>query len=150
MAETTGPYTVAGEAPSNERPAVLDLGEVLWQGDGIAIAVPSALVYTSGIELTIIGRRETPLAADIERSRETSKALAGLKVNGTPVSLLQGHSNPDGFTYRAWVPFVCHGSDLVFALTWPDIPSREYLITQQTVEAAVGNVIRLWPQTPGR
>jgi hypothetical protein len=44
------------EAPSNQLPALLDAGQLIWRGVDVAITATAFLVYTTGIEFQILGR----------------------------------------------------------------------------------------------
>jgi hypothetical protein len=111
--------------PDNEIPAVLAPG-VAWRGDGAVLAVPSLLVYTTGIELLVMYRTKATGRPSLAEARAAAP-LSGLTVNDRPVGALGGGYDDHGFTYRAWVPL--EGLDSVtFALDWPGIePARRHV-----------------------
>jgi hypothetical protein len=115
------------EPPENELPAVLATPDLDWRGDGIVLAIPALMIYTTGVYLLILYRTRRTQNRDIEHARATADRLRGLKANGRPVTLLGGEHRDYGFTYRAWVPFspdepdARPGDGLLFELEWPEV-----------------------------
>lgn len=150
---------LAHEPPVNEIPAVLATPELASQTDQIAMAIPSLLVYSTGIELLIICRyregRTAPSAGDrqdiahraTEQARQTADQLPRLiTVNAKPVEMLGGQSDKHGFTYRAWARFRPEhaGTDLVIGLSWPEIPAATVTVGAAQLADAVRRVVTLW------
>lgn len=130
--------------PENEVPTVIASG-IFWRSEGAVIAVPSLLVYTTGIELLIMYRVKDLQASGVEHVRATRDALRGLAANGRPVELLGGHYLDHGFTYGAWIRL--HDGDLEaginFSLEWPGFEPNAYRI--DGLRETTGRVIILWP-----
>jgi hypothetical protein len=150
----------AHEPPFSELPAVLATPDLVGRADHIALAIPSLLVYSTGIELLILcryreGRIDDPtedrqaLAHRLtESARDTSDQLPRLvTVNGTPVELLGGRSDRHGFTYRAWSLFRSEvdGTDLVISLSWPGVPTTTVTVDAPQLADVVQRVVTLWP-----
>lgn len=134
------------EPPANEIPAMVDT-DLSWRGDGIVIAIPSLLVYTTGVEPLIICRTRYGGMNDDEHSGASRERLRGLRANGIQVQLLRGYHQEHGFTYSAWVPFIRHGSrgpdyDLAFELEWPGIGSAAHSVSG--IAEAVRAAEALW------
>jgi hypothetical protein len=113
------------------------------------MAVPSLLVYTTGIELLILHRAKDRQSQGIERVRAVDDALRGLTANGRPVDLLGGEYLDYGFTQRAWVPFREGDVEggVTFTLEWPGIEPAGHRI--DGLREAVSRVIVLWPPRSG-
>jgi hypothetical protein len=141
----------AHEPPVNELPVVLGTPELAWRGDGIVFAIPSLLIYTTGVEILILCRTRYPQIKNIENARASADALRNLVANGMPVELLSGGERHEhGLTYRAWVSFASggldvRGGDLRFALEWPGVEPAEHQVPHIR-ELAAGAVI-LWELT---
>jgi hypothetical protein len=134
------------EPPPNELPAVL-APALTWRGDEIIMAIPSLLVYTTGVELLLICRTRAAQVRNTESVRATRAALRGLIANGRPVELQQGSGHEHGFTYQAWVAFehsqqADPSGDITFELDWPGIEPARHRVTGIR-EAAAGAVV-LW------
>lgn len=118
---------------------------VLWRSEEAVMAIPSLLVYTTGVELLIMYRVKGLQASDIEHVRATRDALRGLTANGRPVELLGGQHLDHGFTYGAWIRL--HDGDLEeginFSLEWPGFEPTTYRI--DGLRETTGRVIILWP-----
>jgi hypothetical protein len=143
--------------PDNELPAVIDMASS-WIGDGVAIAVPSCLVYSNGVLLTAIGRTRAQRSGDIhEAARLVRDGLEGrpdaqlfrLTVNGGRASLMGGQHHDYGWEHRLWKSFGEAGAveGLRIGLEWRDagIGCNEHQIGGETVSNAVARVITLWP-----
>jgi hypothetical protein len=134
--------------PENELPSALTPNpSIVWRGDGIAIAVPSLLAYTTGVWLLIICRTSDKQPRTTEHARASSEVLQGLTVNGHPVDLLGGEHTDHGFTYRAWAQFR-EGNDelgagIIFTLEWPGITPGEHHVGG--LLEATRQVVALWP-----
>jgi hypothetical protein len=141
--------------PENEMPAVLPAG-VSWHGDGIVVAIPVLLVYTTGTELLILcrarqsePRSEVPSGTkeSMERSQAIGDGLRGLRANGRPVELLRGAHGERGFSYRAWAAFLdgpgAAPADITFSLEWSGTENAEHRVTGISEAAAASEV--LWP-----
>jgi hypothetical protein len=134
--------------PENELPAVLaPRAAIMWRGDGIVIAVPSLLAYSTGVWLLILCRTRDEEPRAIEHTRATSDALRGLTANSRAVELLGGEYAEHGFTYRGWVQFHEDGSDfttgITFRLEWPGITPGEHHV--DGLQEATRQVVVLWP-----
>jgi hypothetical protein len=134
--------------PENELPSALTSGPgIVWRGDGIAIAIPSLLAYTTGVWLLIMCRTVDKQPRTTEHARASSEALQGLTVNGRPVQLLGGEYTDHGFTYRAWTQFrKGHdelGTGITFRLDWPGITPGEHHVGG--LLEATRRVVALWP-----
>jgi hypothetical protein len=151
----------AHEPPFSELPAVLATPDLVGRADHIALAIPSLLVYSTGIELLVLCRYREGRTVDrtedpqqvanrgIESARELADQLPRLiSVNTNPVELLGGRSDQHGFTYRAWAPFWTEdaGTDVVISLSWPGVPTATRTIEAAEVAAAMQRVVALWPQ----
>jgi hypothetical protein len=135
------------EPPANELPVVLATPDVMWRGDGIVVAIPSLLVYTTGAELVILCRTRQAHRRDFEYSRASVKGLQSLKANGIPVELLGGEHKEHGFTYRAWIPFSPDGAgipdgDITFELGWPEAEHTRHRVPG--VREIAGRAVILW------
>jgi hypothetical protein len=130
--------------PENEVPVVITSG-ILWRSEGAVMAVPSLLVYTTGIELLIMYRVKGSQTWDVEHVRATSDTLRGLTANGRPVELLGGQYLDHGFTYRAWIRSrerdLEEGID--FSLEWPGFEPTAHRIDD--LRETTSQVIILWP-----
>jgi hypothetical protein len=147
------------EPPDNELPGGLDLSEVRWLADGIALAIPSGLAYTSGVVLTIMCCTRQPRGANIhEAARAVRLGLSGQEneqglrftCNGRPVVLLGGQHGDYGFTYTAWVGFTRKPpGDLVMTLQWPGvgISKSDRRVAAEKLAQAAAEAIVLWPRT---
>ncbi len=151
----------AHQPPVNEIPAVLTTPELVSRADQIAVAIPSLLVYSTGVELLILCRyreeRTAPSGADpqqvanraTEQARETAGQIPRLiTVNTKPVEMLGGHSDAQhGWTYRAWSRFLpeAAGADLVVGLSWPGVLSVTVSVGAARLADAVRRVVTLWP-----
>lgn len=134
--------------PQNELPEVLATPGITWRGDGIAVAIPSLLVYTSGLELLIICRAKQTQVRDTQHAEATAERLRDLKANGHQVAMLGGEHYDHGFTYRAWFTFTWNGRDLIptgditFELGWPEVEHAEHRVAQ--VREAAARTVVLW------
>jgi hypothetical protein len=134
--------------PENELPVVLATPDVIWRGEEIVLAVPSLLVYTTGVELLIMCRAGQSQLRTIEHVRATAERLRDLKANGGQVGLLGGEYYDHGFTYRAWFTFAANGrdfipaGDLTFVLEWPEVERAEHRVPG--VRDAAGRAVLLW------
>jgi hypothetical protein len=134
--------------PATELPVALTTPDLMWRGDGIVLVVPSLLIYTTGIELTIMCRRTR--ATQPQSTEHVSDVAAtlprSLKANGYPIQLLGGQYTDHGFTYSAWVSFRPGDAsrDLVFALDWSGMPAAEHRIDAEAISGAVSRVAGLW------
>ena len=72
--------------PAHSLPVPVAAPEVVRRGDGIADAIPSLQVYTTGAELNIVYR----MARTAELSRQPGEALMRLTVNGRKLIPLGG------------------------------------------------------------
>ncbi len=137
--------------PRNEIPAALAT-TIRWRGEGIVIAIPSLLVYTTGAWMLILCRTVARQPATIENARAVMSKLRGLTVNGRPVDDLGGQHNDHGFAYQAWMMFRPEevGSDLVFALDWPEIAPAEHQVPATSITQAMRQATILWslPEHP--
>ncbi|HMH90979.1 MAG TPA: GrpB family protein [Streptosporangiaceae bacterium] len=134
------------EPPPNELPAVL-APALTWPGDEIIMAIPSLLVYTTGVDLLLIYRTRAEQPRDTENARATAAALRGLTANGRPVELQHGRHDEHGFTYRAWVPFehsqrADPSGDITFELDWPGIEPARHRVTG--IREAAAQAVVLW------
>jgi hypothetical protein len=133
--------------PANEVPAAVATPHIImWRGDGIAVAIPSLLAYTTGLEIQILGRLTEPQPRTIEHAQELSGILPRrLLADGRPVQLLGGDHNGHGFTYRAWVPFAggAAPAEITFTLDWPGIEESSHRVGRIT--AASNSAVTLWP-----
>jgi hypothetical protein len=143
--ENTGLIVSPGSGPpGSELPSVLATPALTSHGDGIVIAVPSLQVYSTGIELLVLGRARHGLGDVVPH-----KVLrSGLRVSGRPVGLLGGENTRASFTHRAWHMFrpgePGHG-DLILTLDWPGIEAAEHVIPAADLSAAAQRVTTLWP-----
>jgi hypothetical protein len=141
----------AHEPPVNELPVALGTPDLVWRGDGVVFAIPSLLVYSTGVEVLILCRSRSSQIRNMENARVSADALRNLVANGMPVELLSGGEHHEhGLTYRAWVSFAStgldvRGGDLRFALELPGVERAEHQVSQIR-EAAAGAVI-LWEVT---
>ena len=137
--------------PENELPCVLATPELIWRGDGIAVAVPSLQVYSTGVELQILGRF-TPHSQTLNDGRAVADALKGLTVSGRAAGLLGGQTTPGGFTYRGWraVRPGEAGWGLVLTLEWPGIAPAEHQVPAAAISDAITRVKQLWPAQPAQ
>jgi hypothetical protein len=133
--------------PENEVPFALATPDMMWHGDGTLIAVPSLLVYSTGVELLILGFSQRAWAGPMQDGLATAQALHGLTVSGRQIDLLGGHNTAHGFHHPAWRPFLpdLGGRDLVFALHWPDVEAAEHRVPAVSVADAISRVRTLWP-----
>jgi hypothetical protein len=131
--------------PENEIPRAVASSHVVWRGEGAVIAVPSLLVYTTGIWLLVIFRSRDRQPADIGDARATSEALRGLTVNGRSVDLLGGEHHGYGFTYLAWSQFRGDdaGAGADFGLQWPGVEPATHHV--DGIAEARSRVTVLWP-----
>jgi hypothetical protein len=138
---------LAPEPPVNELPAALATPDLVSRGDDIALAIPSLLVYTLGIELLIVCRYRSARTVDrTEDPQEIANRLPRLvTVNGRPVEVLGGQSDRHGFTYRAWAGLA--GKNFVVSLSWPGAPTTTWTVDQAEMADAVRRVLatRWWP-----
>ena len=138
----------SNEPPENELPAVLATPGLVWHGDGIVLAIPALMIYTTGVYLLILYRTRRTQIRDIEHARAAADRLRGLTANGRPVTLLGGQHRDYGFTYRAWVPFGTDerdplpGDGLVFELEWPEVHRATHQVTGVRLETA--KAVTLW------
>jgi hypothetical protein len=136
------------EPPENELPSVMATPELTWRGDGIVLAIPALMIYTTGIYLLVLYRTAHTQAKTIEHARTAADKLRELRANGRPVTLLGGEHRDYGFTYRAWIPFSSDNSAAVasdavtFELGWPDVDQMSHLIQRFREESA--RAITLW------
>lgn len=134
--------------PENELPVVLAPPEIMWRGDGIVMAIPSPLVYTTGVELLIMCRARQSQLTTIEHARPTAERLRDLKANGGQVGMLGGEHYDHGFTYRAWFTFAANGRDVIptgdvtFVLERPEVERAEH--REPGVRDAAGRTVLLW------
>jgi hypothetical protein len=152
----------AHEPPGNELPVALATPDLVSRGDDIALAIPSLLVYSMGIELLILGRYRHARTVDpaedrqaaanrfTESARERAEQLPRLvTVNGRPVELLGGQGNEHGFTDRAWARFhpEVARTDFVVSLSWPGAPTTTRTVDADAIADAVRRVLatRWWP-----
>jgi hypothetical protein len=145
--------------PGNELPAALATRDLVCRADDIALAIPSLLVYSLGIELLILGRYREAQTVDpsedrqaaanrlTESTRERADQLPRLvTVNGRPVELLGGQSDRHGFSYRAWAAGLA-GTNFVVSLSWPGAPTTTHTVLEAEIADAVRRVLatRWWP-----
>jgi hypothetical protein len=130
--------------PENEVPVAVATPNVQWRAEGTVMAVPSVLVYTSGIWLLVLFRTAAKQSRVPEEVAAQSNALHGLTANGRPVELLAGEHNDHGFTYSAWVEFIEDNlrTGIKFNLEWPGIQSGERRVSE--LMDARNQVITLW------
>ena len=139
--------------PENELPAALaPRPGIVWRGDGIAIAVPSLLAYTTGVWLLIQCRTRDKQPRTVEHTRATSDALRGLTANDHPVELLGGDHTDHGFTYRGWVQLHetsnNEATGITFKLEWPGITPGERHV--DGLLDATRQVVVLWSADDGQ
>jgi hypothetical protein len=130
------------EPPVNELPVVLATPDMIWRGDGIVVAIPSLLIYTTGAELLILSRTRHTQMRDIKYAQATGEALQGLRANGIPVELLGGEHHDHGFTYRAWIPFLAERGDITFDLEWPGVERATRRVPG--IREAAAKAVLLW------
>jgi hypothetical protein len=138
--------------PDNQVPAVLDVG-ALWTAEGAAVAVPYLLVYTTGVQLSILGRARHIVLNSHERARTIGQGLEGhdipqgprFRVSGSAAMLLGGEHEEHAFNYRAWV--VLPKDDMILSLAWPEagIAHAEHVVARQGIQEAADRVLVLWP-----
>jgi hypothetical protein len=100
--------------PDNELPATATLEPLTWRGPGVVIAVPQLLVYTSGVEATVLCLSQREWALDTrEMLDQVTRGINGksggptafrLGVTGTPLMELGGEHRERSFRHRVWVP----------------------------------------------
>jgi hypothetical protein len=145
--------------PGNELPVAIATPDLVSRADDIAVAIPSLLVYTIGIELLILGRyREARIVDPAEdhqaaanrltaATRERTDQLPRLVTfNGRPVELLGGQGDQHGFTYRAWAANLA-GRNFVVSLSWPGAPTTTHTVKGAEMADAMRRVLatRWWP-----
>jgi hypothetical protein len=151
----TGPVRSSGrifharhEPPEDELPAILATPWVVWRGDGIVLAIPALMIYTTGVYLLILYRTRYTQVRDIEEARAAADRLRGLKANGRAVTLLGGEHRGYGFTYRAWAEFstsegdALPGDSVSFELEWPEVDRAAHRV--EGVRHAAGKAVTLW------
>lgn len=160
MSERLAYLVAAHEPPVNELPAVIATPDLVSRGDRTAMAIPSLLVYSTGIELLIICRyrdgpppstedRQEAARQATERARYTADQLPRLiTVNMKAVEMLGGLHDRYGFTYRAWARFRPEqaGANLVFGLSWPGVPAATVSVNAARLADAIRRVVILWPR----
>jgi hypothetical protein len=117
------------------------------RGDGIILAIPALLVYTTGADLLLIYRGRAEQVWDTESVRATRAALRGLTANGRPVALQHGGYHGHGFSYQAWVPLepgqrADPGGDATVELDWPGIEPAGHRVTG--IREAAARAVVLW------
>ena len=148
------------EPPVNEIPAVLATPDLASRADHIALAIPSLLVYSTGVELLILCRYREGRTVDRTEDRQeaANRHLESLRenvdqmprritVNRNPVEMLGGQGDSYGFTQSAWARFrpEAAGAALVVSLSWPGVPTITSTIDAAQITDAVRRVITLWP-----
>lgn len=158
MAESVGLIVKPQHGPPvNELPVVADVASS-WIGDGVAVAVPSCLVYSTGMLLTVIGRtRARRRSGDIQEAARLIRegledrpgAVFRLTVNGGRASLMGGHHQNYGWEYQLWKSFGEAGPQqgLTLVLDWPEagLSHGAHEVAGETLLQAAGRVITLWP-----
>jgi hypothetical protein len=142
-------YSPRHRPPENEVPVAIATPHVLWRTEGTVMAVPSVLIYTTGVWLLALFRTPEKQSRTPEQVAALSNALRGLTVNGRAVELLGGEHGDHGFTYSAWVQFP-EGSfrtGIAFNLEWPGIQPEEHHVNG-LVEAR-SKVTILWTKSTG-
>jgi hypothetical protein len=119
----------------------------MWRGENAVMAVPSLLIYTTGIQLLTMHRIRHREASGIDHVAATSEALRGLTADGRPVELLGGRHTSHGFTYSAWVRFYGENlsSGVTFNLKWPGMEPAAHRVGGLT--EAHGRVTVLWSES---
>lgn len=139
--------------PDDEMPVVLATPDLVWHGDGIVVAIPSLLVYTTGAEITIMARTRHGHMNDDEHSRASRTALTALKASNIRVTMLGGQHQEHGFTYRGWIPLGAGPEDVAVSFGWPaaGIADSEIRIAGQKLAHAAARAVVLWrPAATGR
>jgi hypothetical protein len=137
-------FNVKYAPPEDEVPVAL-APDIRWSGDGIALAVPSLLLYSTGFELLILVRSRDKEPRDFEQVDRIEERLRGLRINGRAVTLTGGEFLDHGSTWRAWVPAsALVDGDQVVTLDWPGIEASERRIARETIVQALPNVTALW------
>jgi hypothetical protein len=136
--------------PLNELPVPVT-AKLVWRSEGVALAIPSLLVYTTGIEMYILYRTHTMQATGVEATVKASRAwrqkLVGLTINGVPVEVLGTQYFDFGSTTHVWSSFEPHrgkvaDEDLSFKLDWPEFADNVRVV--RGVYSEIAKVTILW------
>jgi hypothetical protein len=161
------------QPPDNVMPAAVPLDSVLARGDGVAVWVADALVYTTGLQLTVVWVRRDRLPAhmlhrplfmqaqDPDGPRFGVGFADGRKATlGHPVghrrdrpAIVLAHGGGGGsdrrWSGRMWLWPLPPPGPLTLAFAWPalGIPERTIDLASQPIIAAAARAVELWPET---
>lgn len=139
------------EPPDDELPGIADPGHVIWRGISAVVAVPVLMVFTTGVELLLLGRGDSLAMNDHATYKAFIDGLGGrpiaggveFGVNGQPISTLGGQARKHTFRQRGWIAGT--DRDLVFSLRWPDvgIEYAERVVAQALIADAARKIVRI-------
>jgi hypothetical protein len=144
-----------GPPPGNQLPVLLDAGQLVWRGAGVAITATAFLVYTTGLEFQVIGcspriqfnDREIveEVRKGLERGAVASMGSLSFDATGTSPAFLAISHTEHHLRASGWLPLPPDG-DIELFLEWPSqgIAYKMFRLERAGIDAAAGQVVSLW------